>query len=178
MRAATAAAGVSETPVKLTDEVRLDKVKRWNSLLNSRNVLQDREDLSGVEKIKEDRAVTDVSVTRSIARSPAFCRYSYIFTRRYCCKKVDKSRCDCGKADSSLTCSKNALSSCRTGAGWLRCAAGDDDAGARAAGRRQAQAGRQGEAARSRRPDDCARQETRAWGSFVLSATAVHLVRF
>ena len=68
MRAATAAAGVSETPVKLTDEVRLDKVKRWNSLLNSRNVLQDREDLSGVEKIKEDRAVTDVSVTRSIAR--------------------------------------------------------------------------------------------------------------
>ena len=59
MRAATAAAGVSETPVKLSDEVRLDKVKRWNSLLNSRNVLQDREDLSGVEKIKEDRAVTD-----------------------------------------------------------------------------------------------------------------------
>ena len=71
MRAATAAAGVSETPVKLTDEVRLDKVKRWNSLLNSRNVLQDREDLSGVEKIKEDRAVTDVSVTRSIARPHA-----------------------------------------------------------------------------------------------------------
>ena len=53
-----------ETPSnELNDEDRLAKVKEWNELLNSRSVLQDREDIVGYEKLKEDKRMTDVSPT-------------------------------------------------------------------------------------------------------------------
>ena len=38
-------------------------MKEWNELLNSRSVLQDREDIVGYEKLKEDKRMTDVSLT-------------------------------------------------------------------------------------------------------------------
>ena len=53
------AAATTTAAVKLSDEARLEKVTRWNSLLNGRNVLQDREDITGYEKLREDKAVTD-----------------------------------------------------------------------------------------------------------------------
>ena len=56
----------AETPSnELSDVDRVAKAKEWNELLTSRNVLQDREDIIGYEKLREDKRMTDVRATVS-----------------------------------------------------------------------------------------------------------------
>ena len=45
---------------KMPNDERLEKVKKWNSLLTGRNVLQDRDDITGYAKLQEDKAITEV----------------------------------------------------------------------------------------------------------------------
>lgn len=44
---------------ELADDDRVAKAKEWNELLTSRNVLQDREDIVGYAKLREDKRLTD-----------------------------------------------------------------------------------------------------------------------